>query len=146
MDSSNITAKSSTVNYTLYPVWLLSTDWNGEKFMFAMNGQTGKMVGNLPMDKLRLGSATASVFGIIAAITLGLFFFMEDFDIGGLGIGLVIAVIAAVLFFTYFQSQLKNVRFQHGAADYYREGSMKLSVKEDVFLYKRTTTRRLNND
>lgn len=146
VDSSNITAKSSTVNYTLYPVWLLSTDWNGEKFMFAMNGQTGKMVGNLPMDKLRLGSATAGVFAIIAAITLGLFFFMEDFDVGGLGIGLVIAVIAAVLFFTYFQSQLKNVKFQHGAADYYREGSMKLSVKEDVFLYKRTTTRRLNND
>ncbi len=37
--------------YALYPVWLLNTTWNGEKYVFAMNGQTGKFVGNLPCDK-----------------------------------------------------------------------------------------------
>ena len=37
-------------NYVLYPVWLLNTTWKGERFIFAMNGQNGKMVGDLPAD------------------------------------------------------------------------------------------------
>lgn len=37
--------------YTLYPVWILNTTWKDQKFVFAMNGQTGKIVGNLPTDK-----------------------------------------------------------------------------------------------
>ena len=38
-------------SYALYPVWILNTTWKGEKYTFAMNGETGKMTGNLPMDK-----------------------------------------------------------------------------------------------
>ena len=37
--------------YALYPVWLLSTTWQGKNYLFAMNGQTGKFVGDLPLDK-----------------------------------------------------------------------------------------------
>ena len=39
------------VHYALLPVWLLNTKWQGKDFLFAMNGQTGKMVGDLPVDK-----------------------------------------------------------------------------------------------
>lgn len=35
-------------HYALYPVWLFHTTYKGEKYTFAMNGQTGKFVGNLP--------------------------------------------------------------------------------------------------
>jgi hypothetical protein len=42
--------KKSTVKYALLPVWALSTTWRGKNFLFAMNGQTGKFVGNLPTD------------------------------------------------------------------------------------------------
>ena len=38
-------------NYVLYPVWILNTTWKEKKFTFAMNGQTGKLVGDLPADK-----------------------------------------------------------------------------------------------
>lgn len=41
----------STVKYALFPVWILNTTWNEKKYVFAMNGQTGKFVGNLPSDK-----------------------------------------------------------------------------------------------
>ncbi len=41
------------VRYALLPVWLLSTKWNGQNFLFAMNGQTGKLIGDLPVDKGR---------------------------------------------------------------------------------------------
>lgn len=50
-ESSTINLSNSKSKYALYPVWILNTSWNGEKYTFAMNGQTGKFVGNLPMDK-----------------------------------------------------------------------------------------------
>lgn len=49
--SSNINLFNNTYKYALYPVWLLNTRWNDQNFAFAMNGQTGKFVGNLPLDK-----------------------------------------------------------------------------------------------
>lgn len=37
--------------YVLYPVWILNTVWNDKTYTFAMNGQTGKFVGDLPIDQ-----------------------------------------------------------------------------------------------
>ena len=50
-EKSNIQLSRQKTNYALYPVWLLNVTWNGQRYPFAMNGQTGKLVGNLPMDK-----------------------------------------------------------------------------------------------
>ena len=50
---SNTTIKRGKVHYALMPVWMLNTKWRGKDFLFAMNGQTGKLVGNLPVDKGR---------------------------------------------------------------------------------------------
>ena len=49
--NTNIRLKNGTSKYALLPVWVLNTVWNGQRYTFAMNGQTGKMVGDLPMDK-----------------------------------------------------------------------------------------------
>ena len=49
--SSNINLQNTSAKYALLPVWVLNTRWNGENYTFAMNGQTGKLAGNLPMDK-----------------------------------------------------------------------------------------------
>lgn len=38
------------VRYALLPVWILNTRYKGTDYLFAMNGQTGKLVGNLPVD------------------------------------------------------------------------------------------------
>ena len=43
-----------SVKYALMPVWMLSTRWNDKNYLFAMNGQTGRFVGDLPMDKSKL--------------------------------------------------------------------------------------------
>ena len=53
------------VHYALLPVWLLNTKWQGKDFIFAMNGQTGKLVGDLPVDKGRF-------WGMFAAIAVPL--------------------------------------------------------------------------
>ncbi len=51
LENANIHLQNGMAKYALYPVWLLNTTYNGEKHIFAMNGQTGKFVGNLPVDK-----------------------------------------------------------------------------------------------
>lgn len=51
VDDSYIHLKNGKATYALLPVWLLNTSWNGGNYVFAMNGQTGKFVGDLPMDK-----------------------------------------------------------------------------------------------
>lgn len=43
------------ISYALLPVWMLHTKWNGKDYLFAMNGQTGKLIGDLPIDN---GKAT----------------------------------------------------------------------------------------
>lgn len=48
---SDIRTENGKAKYALYPVWMLTTQWNGQKYTFAMNGQTGKFIGDLPMDK-----------------------------------------------------------------------------------------------
>ncbi len=42
------------VHYALMPVWVLHTRWRDKDYLFMMNGQTGKLVGDLPVDKTRL--------------------------------------------------------------------------------------------
>jgi hypothetical protein len=34
-------------------VWLLNVKWNGGDYLFAVNGQTGKICGQLPVSKGR---------------------------------------------------------------------------------------------
>ena len=50
-ETTNVQLQNGKAKYALYPVWILNTTWNGQKYTFAMNGQTGKLVGDLPMDK-----------------------------------------------------------------------------------------------
>ena len=50
-ESTRIRLQNGKAKYALYPVWLLNTTWNGSKYTFAMNGQSGKFVGDLPVDK-----------------------------------------------------------------------------------------------
>lgn len=62
-ESSNINLQNGKAKYALYPVWMLTTKWNGENYTFAMNGQTGKFVGDLPVDK---SAATKWTIGLTA--------------------------------------------------------------------------------
>lgn len=68
--STNIRLNNGRARYALYPVWILNTDWNGQKFTFAMNGQTGKMAGDLPMDK---GAFWRWLMGVTGAVTAAVF-------------------------------------------------------------------------
>ena len=64
--SSSIRLNNGRARYALLPVWILNTQWNGRKFTFAINGQTGKIVGDLPMDQ---GAYNKWLFGVAGAVS-----------------------------------------------------------------------------
>ena len=66
VDNSSIQLHGGKAKYALFPVWLLSTSWRGENYLFAMNGQSGKFVGDLPVDK---GAARKWMLGLTAALS-----------------------------------------------------------------------------
>ena len=69
---SSVQLHGGSIKYVLYPVWLLNTTWNGKQYRFAMNGQNGKFVGDLPVDKkaanrwmiLSTAAIAAAAYGI----------------------------------------------------------------------------------
>lgn len=68
----NVRMRHERAHYALLPVWLLNTTWNGQRFMFAMNGQTGKFVGHLPTDKALRRAMKLKVYFISLAVCLAL--------------------------------------------------------------------------
>ena len=72
-----VDVKQTNVKYALFPVWLLNTSWNGQIYTFAMNGQTGRFIGNLPVDEklARLAVLKRTIlYGIV--IGIGTFLFL----------------------------------------------------------------------
>lgn len=59
----------TNVSYALFPVWMLHTKWNGGDYLFAMNGQTGRMVGDLPCDNKKM--ALTGLLSFLGAAVLG---------------------------------------------------------------------------
>lgn len=57
---------SEKQDYLLLPVWMLVSQYKDKKYLFAMNGQTGKIVGQLPVDS----GKTIKWFFIIFVISL----------------------------------------------------------------------------
>lgn len=72
VQSSSVRLSGGKAKYALLPVWMLSTTWRGQRYIFAMNGQTGKFVGDLPVDK----SAYWKWWGAYAGGLTALFFLL----------------------------------------------------------------------
>ena len=68
IDKNNVSISIKDWNYTLLPVWILTYVYSGKTYIYAVNGQTGKSYGELPVDKKKLGRTS----GIIAAAMFAL--------------------------------------------------------------------------
>ena len=60
--------KKKASDYILLPVWMVNIKYKDKMYTFAMNGETGKIVGNIPVD-------------IVKAIIVGIIVFMITFAI-----------------------------------------------------------------
>lgn len=72
VSSSNLDIEKKTTDYVLLPVWMLNIKYKDKMHLFAMNGQTGKMVGDIPIDnkKRLLYAAGSFILGLIVCTIL----------------------------------------------------------------------------
>lgn len=70
-EASSVRLENGRTSYALYPVWILNTTYKGEKYIFAMNGQTGKFVGNLPTDWGKFWRFGALFTAVISGLIYG---------------------------------------------------------------------------
>ena len=64
----NVRITNGQIHYALFPVWILNTRWGDEIYTFAMNGQTGKLVGDLPIDWKKAATIGGTILAIAAAL------------------------------------------------------------------------------
>lgn len=131
-------------DYALFPVWMLSTSWNGKSYLFAMNGQTGRMVGELPCSKPKL--VIASVLFFVIGFVLSQILFMGGnafdpdyltFDVEGILINIVAPLIIVIIADVLLVGQLKTAN-EATHADCYC-GELDLTEKHDTFSHTETT-------
>lgn len=66
----NIDLKFDSLNYTLLPTWILTYKYGGKTHIFAVNGQTGKSYGELPLDRKKLLVTSFTIFIVISSLLL----------------------------------------------------------------------------
>ena len=130
-------------DYALFPVWMLSTSWNGKSYLFAMNGQTGRLVGELPCSKPKL--AIASVLFFVIGFVLSQILFMGEnafdpdyltFDIEGILINIIAPLIIVIIGDVLLVGQLKTANEATCADEYC--GELDLTEKHDTFSHRTT--------
>ncbi len=70
--SISIQTSNGVAKYALYPVWIIHTVYKGERLTFAINGQTGRITGNVPVSKAKL----AALFAGITAVATPVIYFI----------------------------------------------------------------------
>ncbi len=69
--SSDISYTNVNSRYAMLPVWLLNVEYRGKDYLFAINGETGKIAGKLPMSMQKLFLTSLGTFaGSYFIITL----------------------------------------------------------------------------
>lgn len=58
----DIQTQTLKADYALLPVWVVHYDYNKKRYTFAMNGQTGKVVGQPPISKWKVFRWYAGIF------------------------------------------------------------------------------------
>ena len=146
--SFNMTKTNSSHRYALYPVWILNTVWNGNKYVFAMNGQTGKLVGDVPCSNGKFMGALLGAFAVIAGILLAIIQFATATGINGknaLG-ACVLALIIALIVAFGMKGKTKSVHHGTKAADFVLMGSFSITKQYDNFIRRKTDKKAKSNN
>jgi predicted nucleic acid-binding Zn-ribbon protein len=65
-EDANFDFKEGERSTALFPVWALNAEFEGDNYLFAVNGQTGRIAGKLPVDRAKVwkcGASAAAAFG-----------------------------------------------------------------------------------
>ena len=138
VSDSSLQLSNTNTTYALYPVWILNTKWKNKDYRFAVNGQTGKVAGDLPISKAKATLFWSIFFLLFTAIGLGIGAIIQYLIPGLIG-GAIMGIVAATAILLGMRRKNKCVRFQYGAAPYVRENSFHINYRRDIFLYSQVT-------
>ena len=68
--SNTLAATESKKEYALLPVWMVNVKYKNKMYLFAMNGQTGEFIGNIPLDVKKTVIYAITIF--VIAVILGI--------------------------------------------------------------------------
>ena len=136
LDDSNIQLSNTKTLYALYPVWILNTKWRDKSYRFAVNGQTGKCAGDLPISPLKFTMFWFIFFLLIGGVVFAIGAMME-YLVEGLIAGIIMGGIVSTVILLAMRKKNKNVKFQYGATPYVRENSFHIESRKDIFLYRK---------
>ena len=147
-DSCEVEKNWADPVYALMPVWMLGTIWEGEQFLFAMNGQTGRLVGDLPVDKKKrtfIGVGIFAAFFLIcfAAVNFG-GFLAENAAALQWGFMLLTPLLVALIVCAVLTGQMKSAVEATEADRYLDASSINITRQLDTFTH--TTTKRIHHE
>lgn len=141
LEDSNLQLSNTNTIYALYPVWILNTKWREKSYRFAINGQTGKVAGDLPVSPGKFMLFWSLFFLVIAGAIIGIGAAVEEL-VGGIIIGAIVGAVISTVILLIMRRANKNVKFQYGAASYVRENSLHIEIRKNIYLYKKITKTR----
>ncbi|MBQ7994815.1 MAG: hypothetical protein IJ247_01165 [Bacilli bacterium] len=144
VSDSNIQLFDTKAQYALYPVWIMNTKWKDKNYRFAVNGQSGKMAGNLPVSPLKFTLFWLLFFALVMGAITGIGAAVE-YLIEGLIVGGVVGALVSTIILLIMRKANKNVAFQKGASQYVREGSFEITKRKSIYLYKTVSKTRRSN-
>ena len=136
VQDSNIQLSNTKANYALYPVWILNTKWKDKNYRFAVNGQTGKVAGDLPVSVPKFILFYLLFFLAVGGAVFGIAFAISTEWLIGLIAGLIMGLVVATVILLAMRRANKPVRFQYGAANYVRPNSLFINNRKEIYLYR----------
>lgn len=125
--------KETRRQYCMLPVWLMHCTWEQEQMLFAVNGTTGKCVGNLPIDTgKRTGTIIGTLLGALAVCLAIVFLFLakESGSVTGYVIGsFIISGIITFIVDGHFTSQMCTAVEATDARMSYADGGLHVTER-----------------
>lgn len=133
--SRNAAVSHTGTDYALMPAWLLYTRWNEQDFLFAMNGQTGKMTGNLPIDPAKSAAWFAGVAVAVFAFFTAIMLLMNTELTGSLlAIAAGMALVVGGITLAVLRGQMRPVAQARGAAYYLDQDKSSVTLRRDTYV------------
>ena len=144
--SKHIATEGGKATPVLLPVWLITTEKEGQTYTFAINGQTGKLTCDVPADKKKSILWGIGVFAGVLGLGALILWLVHHLASGTLLLTALVALVAALVVLGVLRGQLKQAARQSAASDYLRRDSFMLDVEYDHFLYEQTQRRKIESN
>ncbi len=137
--SDNIHLTDAKAQYAMFPVWMMTTKYEGKSYTFGINGQSGRMVGSLPVDMGKYFKYLA-ICSLICFLIMQVFLYIfgNGMTFEGEAIALVLSVIIGWIYAAILKSAMSNIAKKTEAGNYLNNNSYKKGPGVDSFLYSKT--------